>query len=315
MVVTQQELERGIERLRGDITDPRAGIYGPGSLSWMIDRELINFLAGGRAALLQLAHPFVAHAIDQHSNTRHDPFGRFQRTFRHVYAMVFGDLNHAISSARRVHAIHQRIYGTMDGGAGDDAAAYNANDPNALFWVHATLVESAVRAFELIVRKLTPSERDRYLDESRRFALLFGIPDTMVPNSWRQFEAYNEQMWDSLQVAQQAAEIASFLFTAPTPALQPLADWYRVLTTGLLPAQLREPFGLVFGRREQLLFDTSVGAIRLVYRRLPSRLRQVPAYSHAVRRLRGKEGPDPIAHWLEKLLLDADLAPPATASD
>ena len=37
----------------------------PDSLAWEIGRESALFLGGGKAALLQLAHPFVAHAIDR----------------------------------------------------------------------------------------------------------------------------------------------------------------------------------------------------------------------------------------------------------
>src|SRR3712207_7704222 len=39
------------------------------------------FLGAGRALLLQLAHPWVAAGISQHSTTLADPIGRFHRTF------------------------------------------------------------------------------------------------------------------------------------------------------------------------------------------------------------------------------------------
>jgi uncharacterized protein (DUF2236 family) len=299
-IVSREDLERTIAKLRDEVDDPRAGIYGPGSMAWLVDRELISFLAGGRAALLQLAHPFVASAVDQHSTTRNDPVGRFQRTFKHVFAMVFGDLDLAINSARRVHSIHQRIYGKVD-----DDTPYQANDVDALFWVHATLVDSAIRAFELVVRELSEAERDKYVVESRRFASLFGIPEEVVPDTWAEFERYNQRMWGWLRVTEPAAEIATFLLAPPVLALKPLTDWYRMMTAGLMPQELRAPFDLRFGRREQVVFDTSVQAMRVVYRRLPQRLRQVPAYSHALRRLRGEPGPDPIGAWLEKVLLDS----------
>src|SRR5258706_10449611 len=90
MTVTRADLESHIEHLRAEVKDPKAGIYGPGSISWTIGKEAILFLGGGRAALLQLAHPAVAHAVDQHSATRNDPLGPFQRTFDNVFAMVSG---------------------------------------------------------------------------------------------------------------------------------------------------------------------------------------------------------------------------------
>src|SRR5688572_12475751 len=113
MAVTREQLEAHLDKVQARVRDPRAGLFGPGSLVWNINREQSIFLAGGRAALLQEAHPYVAHGVDQHSLTRSDPQGRFERTFRNVYAMVFGDLESALKSARRVHTIHERIRGQI----------------------------------------------------------------------------------------------------------------------------------------------------------------------------------------------------------
>src|SRR5688500_2323268 len=178
MTVTKADLEQKLAELAAKVVDPRAGLYGPGSISWEVNREGVLMLGGGAAALMQLAHPYVAHAIEQHSHTKTDPIGRFQRTFGHVFAMVFGDLDHALRAARRVHAVHTRIEGPIaeDVGAFREGHRYEANDPRALLWVHATLTVSALDVFERVVRPLTPSERERYWEESKLFAYLFGIP-------------------------------------------------------------------------------------------------------------------------------------------
>ena len=57
-----------------------AGLFGPGSLTWRVNREGVLLLGGGRALLLQVAHPLVAAGVAQHSNYREDPFGRLYRT-------------------------------------------------------------------------------------------------------------------------------------------------------------------------------------------------------------------------------------------
>jgi len=160
MTVSQDDLEGALAQLRRQVPSPEQGIWGPGTVAWMVTRELVTFLAGGRAILLQLAHPFVASGIDQHSSTKHDPIGRFRRTFRYVYAMAFGDLDHACEAARRVHRIHQRIHGTIGERVGpyDANSPYDANDEEALLWVHATLFEGAVCAFESILRPLSVAE-------------------------------------------------------------------------------------------------------------------------------------------------------------
>src|SRR5262245_53810976 len=183
VTVTGADLDRALGRLAAGVPDPRAGIFGPGSRVWTFNREAVIFLGGGRAALLQLAHPAVARAIADHSRTREDMLGRFLRTFEHVFALVYGDLESALDSARRLHAIHERIRGVMRETVGSVVAGapYAANQPEALLWVHATLWETSVQVYELVVRPLTLVEKDAYWDETKRFAALFGIPDEPVP--------------------------------------------------------------------------------------------------------------------------------------
>src|SRR6185312_7531200 len=146
MIVTAEEHEASLAALVQNVRDPRAGILGPDSISWRIGGDLAIFLGGGRAAMLQLAHPMVAYAIDHHSKTRADVLGRFQRTFRHIFAMVFGELDDALRAARRVHRIHTRIHGEIPTTIGKWRAGtpYHANDADALRWVHATLVDTTV---------------------------------------------------------------------------------------------------------------------------------------------------------------------------
>ncbi len=299
MAVSREDLERCIASLREEIADPRAGIYGPGTISWTINREVIVFLAGGRAALLQLAHPFVAHAVDRHSQTRSDPLGRFQRTFKHVWAMTFGDLDLAITSSRRVHAVHQRIYGTAD-----DGTEYDANDEDALLWVYATLAHSAVLAFEAVVRPLSTAEKDAYVTEGRRFARLFGVPQELLFSRWQAFEAYMEGMYGRLRVTAPAREMAHFLLQPPLPWLAPASRWYRTFTTALLPEPVRQGFGFHHGLRDRVAVETSKLAVRWAYRALPQKVRHVPAYTRALTRLDGRPRDAAFATWLERMLLE-----------
>lgn len=307
MTVTRADLEQLIGAVRREVEDPRAGIYGPDSASWEIGKEAILFVGGGRAALLQLAHPFVAHAVDQHSHTKTDPLGRFQRTFDNVFAMVFGDLDRAIRSARRVHAIHSRINGKIEEHVGAFArgAPYEANDEQALLWVHATLIDTAIQVYDLVVRPLSYVDKDRYYQESKRFARLFGIPDSVLPPDWEAFQRYFQRMVDSdtIAVGEPAREMARFLFATPKPAMRPLFRWLELMTAGLMPARLRAEFGFEYGRVDHAAFRASLALLRRTYPRLPRRIRYVPAYVAARRRLAGK-GPDRVGRLLERLVVE-----------
>jgi uncharacterized protein (DUF2236 family) len=307
MTVTPEDLERHLARITARVEDPRAGIYGPGSVSWEVNRESIILLGGGCAALLQLAHPFVAHAVDQHSHTKTDPVGRFARTFNHVFAMVFGDLDHALTAARRVHALHTTIRGRIRENVGAYARGdrYHANDEHALLWVHATLVASALDVFERVVRRLSAPERERYYEESKLFAYLFGIPDSVLPATWADFARYYEDTIasDTIAVGAPALELRRFLFQPPTMAHTPVARWYEVFTAGLLPPKLREQLGFAYGPLERAVFERSIPLLRAAHHVLPRRLRYFPAYVEAERRLAGKREHDPVGRWLEQVAL------------
>lgn len=316
MIVTRAELEQSLARVRDELVAcPEYGLYGPGSTAWRVNREAAVFLAGGRAALLQLAHPFVAHAVDQHSATRTDPQGRFVRTFTNVFAMVFGDLDRATKAARAVHNIHSRITGelTEDVAGYARGTPYAANDADSLMWVHATLLDSALVAYELVAGPLPYEDKERYYQESRAFAYLFGIPDSVQPASWRAFRAYWDDMVasDRLGIGDVARDIAQFLFVPPTRAAAPVAAWYKVMTAGLLPARFRDELGMFhYGAAERAVFAASVSALRVGYRLAPRRARYLPAYVAARRRLAGK-GPDRLGRWAERLFVQAARRPSA----
>lgn len=307
MIVSKDDLELTIKTVVDNVQVPDAGIYGPGSAAWRINRESILFLGGGRAALLQLAHPFVAHAIEQHSDTRKNPLGRFQRTFQHVFDMVFGDLDHAVNSARRVHAIHERVVGHI-GEATDSSgplSRYAANEANALFWVHATLLDSALSTYELLIQKVPMTQKAQYYEESKRFARLFGIPDAVMPTDYPAFQAYNQDMWQRLRVCAPAKDIAHFLLRPPALRSASLARWLRLMTAGMLPPPLRTQFEFRFERHDKLAFNASVHTLRSIYRRLPQRLRFMPAYNDALRRLAGQPGRDPVGLLFDRLMQSA----------
>src|SRR5262249_13323356 len=158
-IVGTESLERELTLVRGAAAGSLAGVFGPRSITWQVDREAAIFLGAGRALLLQLAHPWVAAAVEQHSNTFANPIGRFHRTFSTVFTMVFGTLGQSCEAARRLHHRHASITATLQSAAGLFPACsfYCANEVSALRWVHATLVETAVMAYALVLLHLRKS--------------------------------------------------------------------------------------------------------------------------------------------------------------
>jgi uncharacterized protein (DUF2236 family) len=305
VIVTRRDLEESLARVRADVRDPRAGIHGPGTAAWRLQKESILFLGGGRAVLLQLAHPFVAYAIDQHSKTRADVVGRFQRTFQNVFAMSFGDLDEAFTAARRVHNVHVRIKGVLPDGTG-----YQANDADSLKWVWATLVHTTVYVRELVLGRIAPRVKDELVRDTRQFARLFAIPEALMPESWAQLDRYVAEMMASsvLTVSEPARDMARFLFGGR------LGGWLQTMTAGMLPPRLRQAYGFPWGVRRRMMFDASIAAIAPAWRLLPRRARYLPAYVDAMRRLAGQP-PSTLARWMDRKMSSlAQLATGPSAS-
>lgn len=308
-MVSANDLEAALDQVRANAVGPVAGVFGPSSITWQIDREAVVFLGAGRALLLQLAHPWVAAAIAEHSKTFADPIGRFHRTFDIVFTMVFGSLDRALLSSRQLHRRHSMIVGEMPGTVGPFAAGsrYCANDIPSLRWVHATLVESALMAYELVLPPFSAEERERYWAESRLFGALFGLTADDLPADWSGFMAYTAAMTQSerLTVSAAAREIATQIFAGARPWLRP-PRWYRALTARMLPERLRVGFGLELDERDVRSADNALSWIRRVYPRLPDRLRTVGPYQEARARLRGEPQPD----WMTRCLNRAWIGRP-----
>jgi uncharacterized protein (DUF2236 family) len=294
-LVSEDDLESALDFVRATAAGPVEGIFGTESLTWRIDREAINFLGAGRALLLQLAHPWVAAAIAKHSRTFADPIGRFHRTFGTVFTMVFGSLDQSLAAARQLHRRHAGITGHLSEAIGpfDKGSAYHANDIAALRWVHATLVETALMAHDLVLPALSFEEREQYWAESRRFGALFGLMPADLPLDWASFTAYTATMAQSdiLTVSPAAREIVGQLFAGGRPWLRP-PRWYQALSVQMLPERLREGFGLSFDAHDRAAADRALVWIRRIYPMLPARLRYVGPYQEAQARLRGKTEPD-----------------------
>ncbi len=302
-VVTRSDLEAALAELAAGVRNGAEGILGPSSVAWRVGGDLAVFLGGGRAALLQLAHPMVAYAVDQHSATRSDIVGRFQRTFRNVFAMVFGELDAALFAARRVHQIHTRIRGTIpiDVGAWKAGTPYHANDADALRWVHATLTDTTIAVRERLDGALPVAIKDAYTIEMNRFARLFAIPVALLPQSWAEHVAYMERTLPTLAVAPVAREMAAFLIGRASPAQPALGRIAEAMTVDLLPPRLAAEFGLRRSRWSAAGVSVAVRAFSPLYRQLPRQLVAIPARSAAERRIAGLPPSKRIA-WAEERL-------------
>lgn len=263
-----------------------------GSVTWRIHREMVLLLGWGRAILLQLASPLVARGVAEHTAFQSERWGRLRRlhgTLRAMLTMTFGTAEEAAAVARHINTIHDRVHGRLDQAAGalEAGAVYSAHDPALLRWVHATLVDSFLLAYELYVGPLTAEEKDRYCEETARLEPLLGIPAGTLPRCAADLRRYMDGLLGSGEIAvtDTARTLARDVIAPPVILIaRPLLRLTQLPTLGLLPPGIRAAYGFPWDARRERAFSRSVRAIRALLPWLPRVLRHWPIARRAARR-------------------------------
>src|SRR5829696_5959456 len=176
-----------------------SGLFGPGSVTWRVNREGTLLIGGGAAAILQVAHPLVAAGVGEHSRYRTDPWGRLQRTLDLTTKITFGSTETALKAGRAIQMAHKRVHGDLPWDAGRFPAGtpYDANDSDLQMWVHATLVATSLDVYTRWIGSLTIAERRRFYDEQKTAGEVFGVPIDRQPATLSAFYDYYDEMLES----------------------------------------------------------------------------------------------------------------------
>jgi uncharacterized protein (DUF2236 family) len=276
---TVAEHRQYLEQLASRLPNPQAGFFGPGSMAWRVNREVLLALVVLRALLLQIAHPKVAQGVADHSDFGRKPFARAYSTLIAQQVIVFGSCDQAIDVLMRIYARHVTVRGETDAGS------YQANDPALLFWVYATLFDSILYAYRTFLPPLSAQDSARFYEEGKLFANLIGIAPDLVPRNLEDFDCYMRAAFagNEITVSPAGREIARGLLTTPHKLARPLNSYLAAAT---LPARLRQEFGLSWGPHRQALFDALAPAFRISAAVLPKALHTSPVYWLALRRAR-----------------------------
>lgn len=264
ITVDQQEAER---------------FFNPDSRIWQVDREMVLLLAGGRALLMQLAHPKIAAGVADHSRFQDDPFGRLYRTMSAMWSIVFDERTEARAALEKVENRHRKVRGSVPSGEPlHSKNHYDAFDQELLLWVHATLIDSAMIAYDRFVRPMPPVEKIGYYDDSKKLACLFGIEEKIIPPSLTEFDRYMKQMLtqDVLAVGPTAKNLSHDILYARPWIFKPAGPLFRFVTAGLLPEKLREGYELKWNEHKEKIFSLLARVILVSLPLVPTPIRVVP---------------------------------------
>jgi uncharacterized protein (DUF2236 family) len=228
--------------------DRHAALFDAPGERWFEDDSPIRrvhsdsamFVGGLRALLLQSLHPLAMAGVADHSDYRHDPWGRLQRTADFLAATTFGPSDQAEQAIARVKAVHARVTGVAP-----DGRAYSADDPHLLRWVHVVEADSFLAANRRYgERPLTPAEADRYVAQMAMIARELGVP--APPESTRALADQIRAFRPELHGTREARDVARYLvFQPPMPAaVRPAYGVLAASAVALLPRWARFPLRL-----------------------------------------------------------------------
>jgi uncharacterized protein (DUF2236 family) len=261
-------------------------LFSPDCELWRVDRELALLMAGGRALLMQLAHPMIAAGVAQHSNFENDAIGRLQRTMGAMWSIGFAESWRAEAALQRVNRAHEKVRGRVPANEPEfGGREYLALDQDLLLWVHATLVDSALVGYQEFVAPLCTAAKWRYYEDSKRLAELFKICPEIVPASFVDFEAYMRRMLASnaITVGPTARTLVRQILYPRPWLLRPAGPLFRLVTAGLLPDELRRSYGLAWDDARERRLRRFARAVRQFLPLLPAPLRIVPQARRAER--------------------------------
>lgn len=207
VIATRQDFGVDYDAPLGD-----AGLFGPGSVTWIIHHDFPGMMAGGVAALmLQALHPKALAGVWDHSSIREDGLNRLRRTTTFVAATTYAARADAERLIEHVRRIHDHVNGTAPYGA-----SYSAHDPELLTWVHCTEMASFIAGYQRYTGIALPRWlEDRYFDETRRVAERLGAVN--VPASRAQVDDYFAAIQPELCFDARARQAIDWLNTIQVP--------------------------------------------------------------------------------------------------
>jgi uncharacterized protein (DUF2236 family) len=248
-----------------------ADLFPESSVIRRVNLEPAIMFGAGRALLLQIAHPAVAQGVEHHSDFKRNPFKRLQGTVEAMYTAVFGPAQLARDVGRRIHWIHEHVVGPD----------YRANDPANLMWVHATLLDTALRCYTELVEPLSDADAQAYYEEMTKVAELFGLAREDQPADLDAFCTYFDDAVANMAVTETGRELAAFIVAPILPGglhmpLRPGLALFRLFSLGMLPPPVREQLGFGWTEEDEHRYQRAHRVVARIMARTPRAVRTAP---------------------------------------
>lgn len=238
-------------------------------LADLIGEEMLLFGAGS-TVMYQLARKGVGLGVAEHSTALARPLDRLRTTLTYVYVVTRGTEEERRQLVRMVNRAHAPVR---------SSGRYSAFDPDLQLWVAATLAHNGEQMYERVFGPMTPETRERIYQESQVFGTALQVDPAMWPATRADFEDYWRQGLQRLEPDPAVQCYAKLLLSRESVAFpfRPLLVLQDLLTRGNLDPRAREVLALPWSKRDQRRYDLFWRLVRVVYPRVPRRLRTAHA--------------------------------------
>ncbi|MFD6456028.1 oxygenase MpaB family protein [Nocardia sp. NPDC060220] len=226
------------------------------------DRRFL--LALPRAVGLQILHPAIATALDEHMAMR--LWYHKARTVSQTVHMAYHDRD----QQHRMVNIHGHIGGTDDRGA-----RFHALNPDLFHFQHATYVETLVVAINTFIAPMSDRDHERLYEECCEWYLRFGVSARAMPQDWAGFGDYFERVCaQQLRLTPAGRTLAPEIVrpTSWVPRLLPSAA-----VRELLHPRTKEPLDVRSRPGDRAAFRSYATGLRMAATVAPRRIRYVPS--------------------------------------
>ncbi len=214
------------------------------------EQRIVGLLYGQRGLMVGAVDPVVVTGTFQSSTGASAPFDRLVRTAKVFETTFFGTKAEADRELARVHRLHKRTKGKLEQPAGPVPAGtpYDALEPSQMLWTMACIADSAQTFYEHFVRPMTPSERESFWQDYRRWGELFSLPRSETPETYAEFRSWFDGRIasDEIYLTEEAREVGRIvaLELPAAPIDRPAMQAFNLMIIGSLPDRVRKMYGL-----------------------------------------------------------------------
>lgn len=255
------------------------GYFPAGSMAVRaLQQRAVGLTYGQRALVLGATHPVLFVGTAQHTSHRESPWTRLAltaRLFETVFLGTRAEADRALAFTARRHA---GVSGTtsVDGGPHSPAGTpYDAARGDLMWMTAAFTLDSVEVMHDLLVRRLTPGEREALLADFVDWACLFGMPRSAAPAS---YAAFRDRMDTRLvngeaYLTDEARLVGGYLAGAggyPLPGPAALGSpALATVVVGSLPDPVRALYAIAWTSAQERRFRRIAAASRAAHQRVP----------------------------------------------